>query len=66
MATNLKIDDALITEAAKVGGFATKKEAVTAALKEFISMRKQRAVLSLFGKISFDPGYDYKRERRRK
>ena len=42
MATNLKIDDALLAAATKIGGFSTKKDAVTEALKEFISRRKQQ------------------------
>lgn len=63
MPTNLAIDDHLIEEARAVGGHKTKKETVTAALQEYISRRKQRAIVSLFGKIDFDPDYDYKKER---
>ena len=40
MATNLAIDDALIREAQEVGGHKTKKEAVKAALEEYIRRRK--------------------------
>jgi hypothetical protein len=66
MPTNLAIDDRLINEARKVGRHRTKKEAVTAALQEYIAHRKRLGVLNLFGTIDFDPGWDYKAERRRR
>lgn len=64
MATNLAIDDKLIDEARRVGNYRTKKEAVTAALDEFIRRRKQLEILDHFGTIDFDPNYDYKKIRR--
>jgi Arc/MetJ family transcription regulator len=66
MATNLAIDDRLLEEAQRVGKHRTKKETVNAALDEYIQRRKQQQILSLFGKIDYDEGYDYKRERRSK
>jgi len=66
MATNLAIDDRLIEEARQVGGHKTKKEAVTAALNEYIRRRRQMEIISLFGTIDWDPTYDYKAERWRK
>ena len=66
MATNLAIDDRLLEEAQKVGGHRTKRETVTAALQEYVKRRKQQEILSLFGKIEYTPGYDYKRERKSK
>lgn len=60
MATNLAIDDELILEALKIGNHKTKKEAVTAALKEYIAHKKQSEIISLFGKITFDTHYNYK------
>jgi hypothetical protein len=66
MPTNLAIDDRLIQEAQKLGRHRTKKEAVTAALDEYIQRRKQQEIISLFGTIDFDESYDYKRERRSK
>jgi hypothetical protein len=63
MATNLAIDDKLIDEARRVGNYKTKKEAVTAALDEFIRRRKQLQILDLFGTIDFDPDYDYRKMR---
>ena len=66
MATNLDIDDRLLSEALKIGGYRTKKETVNEALREFIRYRKHVKVIELFGKIDFDPKYDYKKQRRRK
>ena len=63
MPTNLAIDDRLIDEARKLGHHRTKKETVNAALDEYISRRKQQAILSLFGAIDYDENYNYKRER---
>ena len=65
MATNLAIDDNLIEEARRTGGHRTKKEAVTAALEEYIRRHKQEKILAAFGTVDFDPEYDYKAERRR-
>jgi Arc/MetJ family transcription regulator len=66
MATNLAIDDALLTEAQQVGGHRTKKDTVNEALREYIQRRRQAKVVGLFGKIEFDAAYDYKKQRRRK
>ena len=63
MATNLALDDSLIEEARRAGKHKTKKEAVTAALGEYIQRRKQGGILEAFGCFEFDPGYDYKTER---
>ena len=66
MPTNLAIDDRLLEEARKVGQHRTKRETVTAALEEYIKRRKQQEILSLFGRIDYTRGYDYKRERKTK
>lgn len=66
MPTNLAIDDRLIEEARKLGRHRTKKDAVTAALDEYIRRRKQQDILPLFGTIEYDSSYDYKKERNRK
>ena len=65
MATNLAIDDRLINAAVKVGHHKTKKAAVSAALQEYIQHHEQLEIFSLFGKIEYDPNYDYKAERRK-
>jgi Arc/MetJ family transcription regulator len=66
MPTNLAIDDRLIDEARAIGGHKTKKQAVTAALEEYIKRRKQLRILELADQIAYDPAYDYKAARRRK
>jgi hypothetical protein len=66
MATNLGLNDRLVDEAQRVGGHKTKKEAVNAALEEYVRRRKQLKILDLFGKIDYDPAYDYKAARRKR
>jgi len=65
MATNLALDDKLIEEAQRIGGHMTKKQAVTAALDEYVRRRKQAQVLKLFGTVAYERGYDHKANRRR-
>ena len=64
MATNLGLDDNLIREALKLGKHKSKREAVNAALAEYVARKKQLGILELFGKIGYDPRYDYKHARR--
>ena len=66
VATNLQIDDSLIRKAVQAGGHKTKKAAVTEALEEYIQRREQLKILKLFGTVDYDPGYDYKQQRKRK
>ena len=63
MSTNLMLDDELINEARRAGGHKSKREAVSAALREYVQRRKQAAVLDLFDKVPYDSRYDYKAER---
>ncbi len=65
MATNLDLDDTLIVKAQKIGRHKTKKETVTAALKEYIAHKKQSEIIDVFGTIDFDENYDYKKARKR-
>jgi Arc/MetJ family transcription regulator len=65
MPTNLALDDNLIEAARKAGGHRTKKDAVTAALSEYVKRRKQQRILEAFGSFEFDPSDKYKAERRR-
>ena len=64
MPTNLALDDKLIQQAQRAGGHRTKREAVNAALSEYVLRRKQMRILEAFGSFEFDPDYDYKAERR--
>jgi len=65
MATNLQLDDRLIQEAVALGGHRSKRAAVTQALTDYIRHLRQEQILDLFGKVDFDPVYDYKRQRAR-
>jgi hypothetical protein len=64
MATNLGIDDRLINSAKKLGKHKTKREAVTKALVEYIQHHKEWKVMDSFGKIDYDPHYNYKKQRK--
>jgi Arc/MetJ family transcription regulator len=66
MATNLGIDETLLREAVRIGRQRTKKAAVNEALREYIDRRKRLKAVELFGKIDFDPEYDYKAQRRKR
>jgi len=63
MPTNLKISDELINHAKRIGHHKTKKEAVTAALEEYVQYQEQLKILELRGQIDFDPDYDHKKIR---
>ena len=65
MSTNLQIDDRLIIKARELGRHKTKRDAVTQALKEYIQRMEQKKIVKLFGKIDYDPDYDYKVQRTR-
>ena len=59
MATNLSINQGLLSEALELSGLKTKKDTVNLALKEFIYRRKQVEIIDLFGTMDPDPDYDY-------
>jgi Arc/MetJ family transcription regulator len=65
MATNLQIDDTLITQAVKLGRHRTKKAAVTQALTDYIHHLEQENILSLFGTVDYVPSYNDKKQRAR-
>jgi Arc/MetJ family transcription regulator len=66
MATNLALDDRLIEEARRVGRHPTKREAVTAALREYVQRRKQLGILELVGKVEYWDDHDPRALRRRR
>ncbi len=66
MPTNLDLDDKLIEEAKKAGRHRSKKDAVTAALKEYVLSRRRTDILKWVGKVDFWPDYDHKDLRHRK
>ena len=65
MATNLQLDDTLITKAATLGKHRTKKAAVTQALIDYIHHLEQDKIDSLFGTIYYCSTYDDKKQRAR-
>jgi Arc/MetJ family transcription regulator len=65
MATNLALDDKLIAEAVKLGKHKTKREAVNAALQEYVKSIRRLGILDMMGKVDFHPDWDYKADRRR-
>ena len=66
MATNLALDDRLIEQARAAGGHRTKKDAVTAALQDYVRHKEQLKILDLAGTVDFDPAWDYRAARHRK
>ena len=65
MRTNIDIDDKIMLEAMRSGGFKTKKETVEAALKMLAKQRvSYQRILALCGKVDFDPAYDHKSMRK--
>lgn len=56
MATNLALDDLLIEEARLIGNHKTKRQAVTAALEEYVRWRRQLRILEPAEGIAFDAG----------
>jgi Arc/MetJ family transcription regulator len=64
MRTNIDIDDALMTEAQKATGLATKKAAVEAGLRVLIRLKEQEEILNLAGKVKWRGDLDDSREGR--
>jgi Arc/MetJ family transcription regulator len=65
VATNLQLDDKLIEKAVKLGKHKTKRAAVTQALNDYVAHLEQQKLIGLFGKLDYDPSYDYKEQRRK-
>ena len=53
MRTNIEIDDKLMADAMKAGGFKTKRETVEESLRLLTQMQAQQELLSLRGKIKW-------------
>jgi Arc/MetJ family transcription regulator len=53
MRTNIEIDDTLMIEAMKAGGFKTKRETVEEGLRLIRQMNAQRELLALMGKVKW-------------
>lgn len=66
MATNVELDPKLMREALRVGKHKTKREAIEAALREYVQRSKRLGIIEHFGTIDYDPSYDYKAARRKR
>lgn len=64
MATNIDLDQKLLSRAMKLGGLKTKKDAVNEALAEYVQRREQLKVIELFGTVGYDDDFDYKLQRK--
>ncbi|HQV23311.1 MAG: type II toxin-antitoxin system VapB family antitoxin [Moraxellaceae bacterium] len=53
MRTNIVIDDSLMSDALKVTGLKTKKEAVEQGLKMLIKLHQQQAIKAYRGKLTW-------------
>lgn len=58
MRTNIDIDDKLMQEAMRCGGFTSKKNTVEAALRALVQHHEQRQILKLFGKVAWEGDLD--------
>lgn len=58
MRTNIVIDDKLMSDALKVTGLQTKKDAVEEGLKLLIKLRKQAKIRRLRGKLHWEGDLD--------
>ncbi|MGB3300463.1 MAG: type II toxin-antitoxin system VapB family antitoxin [Phormidesmis sp.] len=58
MRTNIVIDDALMEEALKLTGLATKREAVELALITLVKLRRQQDIRKFRGKLQWEGSLD--------
>jgi hypothetical protein len=65
MANNIEYNSYLLSQVMKVGRFRCKKDALNAALKEYLQRRQHGQIISLFGTIEYDKKHDYKKMRTR-
>lgn len=64
MRTNIVLDDELVKKAMQYSRTTTKRDAVHAALEEFVANRERRQrILEFFGSDAIDPAYDHKAAR---
>ena len=65
MTTHIQIKSSLVNKTLRLGSHKTKKAAVIAALEEYVRRHSQLEILKFFGKVGYDPTYDYKVQRNR-
>jgi Arc/MetJ family transcription regulator len=54
MRTNIEIDDDLMTEARRLTGVKTKREAVDLALRELVARHRRLGILDLRGRVHWE------------
>jgi Arc/MetJ family transcription regulator len=54
MRTNIEIDDDLMTEARRLTGVKTKREAVDLALRELVARHRRVGILDLRGRVHWE------------
>ena len=62
MRTNIHIDDNLMSDAQRLSGAKTKKEAVEQGLKLLVQMHEQQSIRQLRGKLLWDGDLDQMRQ----
>ena len=62
MRTNIEIDDDLMAQALKVGGFKTRKAAVEEGLRLLVQTKAQRRLRGLRGKLRWEGSLEEDRE----
>lgn len=62
MRTNIHIDDSLMSDAQRLSGAKTKKEAVEQGLKLLVQMHEQQSIRQLRGKLQWDGNLDQMRQ----
>ena len=58
MKTHIELDEAVLEEVLKLGGFLTKRAAVNTALAEYANLLKRRELLAMRGKIPWEGNLD--------
>jgi len=66
MKTHIELDDQLLEQVFRLGGFATKKAAVNTALAEYVKLLLRRELLNLRGKIRWEGDLNEMRADRRR
>ena len=54
MRTNIEIDDTLMDDALRAGGYKTKRETVEAGLRLLVKLKAQSQIKALRGKLKWD------------
>ena len=62
MRTNIVVDDQLMSQALKLSGFKTKKQAVEEGLRLLIAMKKQESIRQFRGKLMWEGDLDAMRK----